>query len=103
MHVRPHFREPRIGRFFVEDKNCVYGVECANDFRSFTLRDDWSRSSFDRSHGCIRIDADDQNVTLLSRCFEVANVPYVHNVEATVRRDYCLALTPRRTHKSKYF
>ena len=39
------------------------------------------------SHGSIGVDADHQEITELSRAFQVTNVPCVHQIEAAIGED----------------
>ncbi len=69
---------------FVEDDNVVDCIECGDEMGAVLLADDRSLFSFDSSHASVRVDANDQHITMAPRFSEEFDVASMQQVKTTV-------------------
>ena len=92
-----HLLDERFRRRLVEEDDVIDGSERSRNRCTIQLRVDGARLALEAAHGSVGIEPEHEAVAESARRLQVAHMPRVQDVEATVREDDAL---PRRAQGS---
>jgi hypothetical protein len=96
IHVRFHRLYQPMRREFGEAHNQVHTGQCGQDGGPVCFRIHRTIGAFERPHGRVGVDSDDQQVTELPGLLQVTHVTEMKDIEATVGQHERATLGPPR-------
>ena len=86
-HVGLQFRDHVVWRLFVEDGHGIDAFERCKNFGPLELRRERATRALDGANGTVRVDSDDEGVSQVASLPQVANMPWVKEIEDTICKD----------------
>jgi len=91
MNVRTEVFEERFNARFAEEENVIDGAKGGDEEGAGVLIENGTTGAFQRTDARIRVDADNEDVALKARTFEITDVPYVKRIKTSIRKDDALS------------